>query len=196
MHIIGGKYKNRRLITPKGNLTRPTASRLREALFNICQNFIEETTFLDLFAGSGAMGLEALSRGAKSAAFVDSSQEAVRCIKRNVAVLQVEKSCEVFSGQVFSLLKILEKQHKQYDLIFADPPYNTAIEIAGDRFLYSEYIIHLMDKSALLTPGGTLFVEEDARHPPKVDLKHLVLKDSRKFGTSILQRYEKTPNSG
>lgn len=191
MYIIGGMYKHHRLAVPKGNQTRPTASRLREALFNICQTYIEEASFLDLFAGSGAMGLEALSRGARAATFVDNSQEAVRCIKRNIASLKAESQCEVLGSQVFTLLKLFERQKKVYDLIYVDPPYNTSIDIAGEVFLYSEYIIHLIDKSSLLTPGGTLFVEEDARHPPKIPTNHLILKDSRKFGHSLLQRYEK-----
>jgi 16S rRNA (guanine966-N2)-methyltransferase len=191
MFIIGGQYKHRRLATPKGNLTRPTAGRLREALFNICQTYIKDAAFLDLFAGSGAMGLEALSRGARSATFVDNSQEAVRCIKRNIGDLKVEKECEVFYGQAFSTLKLFEKQQKTFDVIYIDPPYNTPIDIAGETFLYSEYIIHLIDKSALLIPGGTLFVEEDSRHPPKIATEHLELKDSRKFGHSLLQRYNR-----
>ncbi len=191
MHIIGGKYKHRSLSSPKGDQTRPTASRLREALFNICQTYVEGADFLDLFAGSGAMGLEALSRGARSATFVDNSQEAVRCIKRNIAALKAEDDCTVLFGQVLSLLKLFERQGKVYDLIYVDPPYNTSIEIAGEIYLYSESIIHQIDKSSLLISGGTLFVEEDARHPPKIATDHLILKDSRKFGHSLLQRYEK-----
>lgn len=192
MYIIGGRYKHLRLVTPKGTQTRPTASRLREALFNICQNYIEDADFLDLFAGSGAMGLEALSRGARSATFVDASKEAVRCIRRNIAALKVETDCQVLCGQMSSLLKLLERQNKQYNLIYADPPYHTSMDLAGEVCLYSEYVVRFVDSSTLLIPGGTLFIEEDARHPPKVEPLHsLILKDSRKFGHSLLQRYEK-----
>lgn len=192
MYIIGGTFKHHRLITPKGNQTRPTASKLRQALFNICQNFIEDARFLDLFAGSGAMGLEALSRGACTATFVDASKEAIRCIKHNIAHLKVEQTCEVFCGQVPTLLKFLEKQHKKYDLIYADPPYNTRIEFAGQTLLYSEYVVNYVDASALLVPGGTLFIEEDARFPPQSTPLTLALKDSRKFGHSLLQTYQKS----
>lgn len=191
MHIIGGKYKQRTLSTPKGNLTRPTAARLREALFNICQTYIEDANFLDLFAGSGAMGLEALSRGARFATFVDNSQAAIRCIKSNIAALKVEDSSEVFCGQVMSLLQLFARKEGRYDIIYADPPYNTPVKIAGKAFLYSEYIIQLIDRSLLLGPRGILFIEEDARHPPKITPENLILKDSRKFGHSLLQRYER-----
>lgn len=190
MYVIGGTHKHHRLSAPKGNQTRPTASRLREALFNICQGYIQEAKFLDLFAGSGAMGLEAVSRGAQSATFVDNSPEAIRCIKRNIATLKVENQTEVFGGQALALLKLFERQQKRYDIIYVDPPYNTPIDIGGEIFLYSEYVIHLLDKSPILMPGGTLFVEEDADHPPKTVTQHLILKDSRKFGHSLLQRYE------
>jgi len=191
MHIIAGLYKNRRLNTPKNNLTRPTSSKLRESIFNICQHSIEDSVFLDLFAGSGAMGLEALSRGASKALFVDVNRQAVNCIKENVAQLKVEKQCEIFCGQVFALLKLFAKQNRQFDFIYADPPYNTSVDIMGQVFLYSEYVVHSLDSSHLLAPNGTLIVEEDARHPPTIIPTHLVLEDSRKFGHSLIQIYKK-----
>lgn len=192
MYIIGGLYKNHRLTTPKGNQTRPTSAKLRESLFNICQNYIAESHFLDLFAGSGAMGLEALSRGACTATFVDVNRQAIDCIKKNVAHLKVEKKCEVFCGQVSALMKLFSKQNRQFDLIYADPPYNTSLDLAGQMLLYSEFVIHSIDENHLLVPGGTLFIEEDSRYPPKILPKNLILKDSRKFGHTLIQIYEKT----
>lgn len=191
MYIVGGKFKHQRLFAPKSNLTRPTSSKLREALFNICQNYIADADFLDLFAGSGAMGLEAISRGARSATFVEISREAVRIIKRNIENLKVEQQCEVLCGQVLALLKLLERHNRQFDIIYVDPPYNTKIDIAGELLMYSEWMIRSIDENSLLKPGGTLFIEEDARHPPQIELRSLVLKDSRKFGHTLLQRYEK-----
>jgi len=193
MHIIGGLFKNHRLTTPKGNLTRPTSSKLRESLFNICQSYIIESHFLDLFAGSGAMGLEALSRGASTATFVDVNRQAIDCIKKNAAHLKIENQCEIFCGQVTLLLKLLSKQNRQFDIIFADPPYNTSLDLDGKKFLYSEFVIHSVDENHLLVPGGTLFVEEDGRYPPKVPTKTLILKDSRKFGQTLVQVYKKLP---
>lgn len=192
MYIIAGLYRRQRLATPKGEQTRPTASRLRESLFNICQGFIEGARFLDLFAGSGAMGLEALSRGATSATFIESHKEAIRCLEHNVSQLHVQSQCRILQGSVFSRLPWLEKQHQQFDIIFADPPYQTADtqEEEREQLWYSEKLIRLIDKSQLLAPDGTLFIEEDIRYQPDLkDLKKLELVDSRRMGHTALQRY-------
>lgn len=190
MQIIGGKYKGRTLFSPKGKETRPTSGRLRESFFNICQSYIEEADFLDLFAGSGAMGLEALSRGARSATFVDASKEAVRSIQKNVGSLGVEQQCAVMAGQVFQLLDYLGRQKKQFHIIFADPPYNTRVEFGGVERLISEHLIEMIDKGDLLLPGGKLFVEEAARCPIKMgELKQLAAHAPRKFGDTLLYGY-------
>ncbi|CAF24583.1 unnamed protein product [Candidatus Protochlamydia amoebophila UWE25] len=188
MYIITGLYRHKRLVTPKDDLTRPTASRLREALFNICQNFIEEAAFLDLFAGSGAIGFEALSRGAKSATFIDSSKEALKCQQKNASLLGVEQQCQLLYGEVFTLLEYLKKQQKRFNIIFADPPY--AKQVYANEPSYSEKIIRCIDTSDLLAEKGTLFIEEDSRFSPQLnDLKKLQLINSRKIGHSSLQRY-------
>lgn len=190
MYIIAGQYRHQRLTTPKGMQTRPTASRLRESLFNICQGFIENARFLDLFAGSGAIGLEALSRGAQAVTFIDASKEAVRCQQANASTLNVQAQCQILHGQVFTLLPWLEKQHKQFDIIFADPPYATVAD-PEDKQFYSEKIIRYLDASNLLAEEGVIFIEEESRFQPQInDLKKLRLVDSRKMGHTTLQRYE------
>ncbi len=191
MHIISGLYKNRRLNTPKGQSTRPTSAKVRESLFNICQHYVEESHFLDLFAGSGAMGFEALSRGASRATFVEIDRQAVNCIKTNAAQLEVEKQCEILCGQVPALLKLFSKQNRQFDLVYADPPYNTSTDQQGQVFLYSEYVVYCFDHNHLLVPGGTLIIEEDSRCVPNYVPTNLVLKDSRKYGHSVIQIYTK-----
>src|SRR5436305_1632219 len=103
MRIIAGTFKNRRLIAPKGDATRPTTEQLRESLFNICQHYLEGAHFLDLFAGSGAMGLEALSRGASYATFVDNNKESVGYIHANVEALKVGGHSKVICGDVFTI---------------------------------------------------------------------------------------------
>lgn len=185
MHIIGGLYKQRKLHVPKGDKTRPTGGRLREAVFNICQTYIEGSTFLDLFAGSGAMGLEALSRGASQAVFVDSSKEAIRCLEHNVKALEVQKQSEIIYGNVFQIIHLLDGQKRRFDLIFADPPYNTLI----DSITYSEMVIQLIDQSSLLNEGGYLFVEEAASAAPKIVPKTLQLIKSRKCGDTVLLQF-------
>ncbi|MCE2983563.1 MAG: 16S rRNA (guanine(966)-N(2))-methyltransferase RsmD [Parachlamydia sp.] len=188
MHIISGLYRRHPLAAPKTQLTRPTASRLREALFNICQNYIEAVDFLDIFAGSGAMGFEALSRGAASATFIDSSKEAIRCIEKNAAALNVKSASHIIYGEVISQLGRLAARQKGYGIIFADPPYLTM----GDSSLYlSEEILVLFDKSPLLLPSGDLFLEEDHRFQPREGLlQNLQLIDQRRMGPAVLQHYQ------
>ncbi len=190
MFIIAGLYRRQRLSVPKGSQTRPTASRLREALFNICQHSIEGAHFLDLFAGSGAMGLEALSRGAQSATFVDAHREAIRCIQQNVAHLQVQSQSYILQGEVFTLLKSLEKQGKVFDIIYADPPYKTPVSPSSTA-LYSQQIIQWIDTHHVLAPGGLLFIEEDFHSQPQLDqLMTLKLNGSRRMGHAALQQYQ------
>src|SRR5437016_7699125 len=110
MHIIGGRYRNRTIAAPKGLATRPTSGALRESLFNICQHYIEGARFLDLFAGSGAMGLEALSRGAGHAFFIDNSRDAVNCLKGNAKKLLVEEQVTIRYGDVFQILERLASE--------------------------------------------------------------------------------------
>lgn len=192
MHIIAGYYRQRPLVVPKRGQTRPTSSKLRAAFFNMCQHTVEEAHFLDLFAGSGAMGLEALSRGAASATFIDNDQEAIQCIKRNIATLKVENSCHVYRGSVFALLAKLAHDKRVFNLIFADPPYHMPVQIAGQSapLPCSSALVLQLDQYQLLPPGGWLFVEEDVRAKPILSaLKSLVLEESRQFGDTILQRY-------
>lgn len=189
MFIIAGLYRRQRLITPKSSQTRPTANRLREALFNICQQVIENARFLDIFAGSGAMGLEALSRGAQSAAFIESHKEAIHCIEHNVTHLQVQDKAQILRGEAFAMLKWLEQRGQKFDIIYADPPYRTLAPRSSD--FYSIEIIKWIDTHALLNPGGLLFIEEDFRSQPEIEqLSTLKLVDSRRMGHAALQQYQ------
>lgn len=190
MHIIGGLYRGYRLQMPKGKRTRPTASRLRESLFNICQNFIDGVHILDLFAGSGAVGFEALSRGAAFATFVESDREAFNCIKKNASHLNVENRCQFLYGDAFTMLKKLERKQLSYEVIYADPPYGSSLKDEQAVQLFSTEVISWVDRHHLLTSGGSLFVEEDAQYSPQPPLlTTLNLRSSRRYGQSILQHY-------
>lgn len=190
MFIIAGLYRRQKLITPKSGQTRPTANRLRQALFNICQQDIEGVRFLDIFAGSGAMGLEALSRGAQFATFIDSDKEALHCIERNIAHLKVQNQTQILRGEAFAMLKRLEQQGQTFDIIYADPPYRTPAPRSS--LFYSAEIVHWIDQHALLKPGGLLFIEEEFHSQPEIPhLETLKLKDSRRMGHAALQQYRK-----
>lgn len=192
MQIIAGIFKNRKLQTPKGLQTRPTASRLRESLFNIVQSYIEDSRFLDLFAGSGAMGLEALSRGAKEATFIDHHKDSIQMINHNIKLLEVEAQARVIMGNVFQLLDRLNKKGDRFDIIFADPPYNTYIKSAFGDLSYGETIIKVIDENDLLVPDGDLFIEDGHEARFINDLKTLKLVSLRKSGKAFLHQLRKT----
>jgi 16S rRNA (guanine966-N2)-methyltransferase len=185
MYIIAGQYRHRRLTSPKGLQTKPTMSSIREAVFNICQNSIEKSSFLDLYAGSGAMGFEALSRGAGSVVFVDSSRESVKCLRENAALLSVQRQIEIFSSSVMSTLNILKTKKRFFDIIYADPPYRQTDLIE---------LIQCIDTHQLLASGGILFIEEAVDAAPDLDhlmgdLINLSLKSSRRYGNTLLLQF-------
>mgnify|MGYP000877321993 CR=1 FL=1 len=128
MRVIAGKARRLLLTTPPGYDTRPTTDRIKETLFNILNPHIPGSDFLDLFSGSGAIGIEALSRGARYAAFVENSRVALDCIRANLKTTGLEKDAEVFAMDALKALRMLEIKGKVFDLIFMDPPYDCNLE--------------------------------------------------------------------
>ncbi len=173
LRIIGGTFRNRPIKSPKGDRTRPTSALLRKALFDICQPFIEGAAFLDLFAGSGAIGIEAISRGAAHATLVDKDKQALDCILANLKTLGIESECTVIAGAAPAALKRLKKP---FDIVYIDPPYGQ-VEIAP--------LLAFFDTEGLLNPGAHVFVETDREFEP-LPLKHLVFREKRKYGNSFL----------
>jgi 16S rRNA (guanine(966)-N(2))-methyltransferase RsmD len=188
MRIFGGQLKNKVLKQPKNGAIRPTTGKLREAVFNICQGEMDGAAVLDLFAGSGAMGFEAMSRGAASVLFVDNDLSSVKAIQENIAVLGLKNSARVIAGEAVSTLSKFAKQGQQFDWIYVDPPYG-AIGPSGRP--YSHEILAIIDASSLLKSDGTLFIEETAAAAPSPsdELKTLSLKSARRFGRSTLLHY-------
>lgn len=149
MRIISGTKRGKALTSPPGAQVRPTTSMVKEAVFNILQFGIEGRRFLDLFAGSGQMGLEALSRGAREAVFVDSSREALRVIERNIAAAGFEKSSRVVAADFEGYLR---GERGTFDIAFLDPPYHEglmerALELTAGR----------------MSPGGVMLCEHGSR---------------------------------
>lgn len=126
MRVIAGSRRSIRLTTVKGDKVRPTTDRIKETLFNILQPDIPGASFLDLFSGSGAIGIEALSRGAKEAVLVEQDREALDCIRTNLKATRFENEAQVKAGDVLTVLRTL--QHAPFDLIFMDPPYGMSWE--------------------------------------------------------------------
>lgn len=126
MRVIAGTARSLRLKTPEGLDTRPTADRIKETLFNMIQGEIPHCIFLDLFAGSGGIGIEALSRGASHAYFVENGKEAIGCIQENIAFTKFTESATLLKQDVFSALSMIHE--KEVDIIFMDPPYQAGYE--------------------------------------------------------------------
>ena len=123
MRVISGSVRGRKLKEPTGDHIRPTSGKVKESIFNIIQFDIEGRRVLDLFAGTGQLGIEALSRGAKSAVFIDSYTNSIKLIKENLKICGFTEKADVFSGDA---LRYLENKEK-FDIIFIDPPYDTGL---------------------------------------------------------------------
>ena len=147
MRVIAGIARSVPLITPRGLETRPTSDQIKETLFNMLQGYTEGANFLDLYAGSGQIGIEALSRGAEFAAFVKKSDEAVKCIKANVDKTKFADKSMILKLEVLSGIRTLELEKKRFDIVFLDPPYNQGLEqgiltaLVGSAILNDEVII-------------------------------------------------------
>ena len=142
MRVIAGKARRLILRTIEGLDTRPTTDRIKETLFNMLNPMLVDCDFLDLFSGSGAIGIEALSRGAKSAIFVENNRAAVSCIKTNLNITGLEESAQILELDVISSLKALELKGNVFDVIFMDPPYNQLLERQVLEALQSSNIIY------------------------------------------------------
>ena len=129
MRVISGKSRGKKLVSLEGDNTRPTLDRVKEALFNIIQFDIKDAVVLDLFAGTGALGVEALSRGAKEVIFCDKVPNAIKVIKQNVTNTNNLDKATIINKDCKDVLEDLSKQNKKLDIVFLDPPYRTNLAI-------------------------------------------------------------------
>jgi 16S rRNA (guanine(966)-N(2))-methyltransferase RsmD len=173
VRVIAGRYGGRRLQAPPGEATRPTGDRVREALFSILGDRVDGARVLDLFAGSGALGIEALSRGASAATFVDSSPAAQRAIAANLEALGAE--AEVRRQDALRFLDSASGGARQYDLVFLDPPYRLAGRLGPGL---SELL------PGVLASGAWVVAEGDRRAPLELDLP---LHDERRYGDTLIR---------
>ena len=171
MRIIAGSRKGHRIEAPKGTATRPTSDRVRESVFNIVAPWVEDAHVLDLFAGSGAMGLEALSRGAARAVFVEGDLDACRTIERNLDKLGLHG--EVRCADV---LEAIANERRRYDLVFCDPPYAESDDGSLARYL-----------PGLLADDGLLVFETAAKVEPELPLTK---RTSRRYGAARITLFE------
>ena len=181
MRVIAGKYRSRVLIGPGAQRLRPTSDRLRETLFNVLGPSVADSLFVDLFAGTGAVGIEAISRGARETIFVESSAKAARLIRENLKTLDILSGAELIEAPVLRGLEKMATRHLLADFIFLDPPY----ENTGN---YIE-VLEFLDASHLIAPRGIVIVE----HYRKTELPEFLtrLECARQIeqGDAILSLY-------
>ena len=171
MRVVAGAFRGRRIEAPRGRATRPTADRVREALFSILGP-VDGFTVLDLFAGSGALGIEALSRGAAEAVFVDHDSRAVAAVERNLAAVGAE--ARVHRRDALGWLAAAAREGLTFDLVFVDPPYSSAGRVAARL---SERL------PAVLTDSSLTVTESDKRAPLAIDLPRV---DERVYGDTLI----------
>lgn len=182
MRIIAGRWKGRIIESLKGTSTRPTYDRVKEAIFNILQGYIPDSIVLDLFAGTGNLGLEALSRGCKKAVFVEKNPHVARILNKNRRNLGCMDQSQVICDDVFHAIKHLSGKEK-FDVIFADPPYNTGLDVK---------ILNAIAESDVMGSCCIIMLEHASRTylPDEVGVIRKI--QSRKYGNTGISIYRKS----
>lgn len=177
MRVITGEKKGRKLAAPMGLATRPTSEMTKEAVFSAIQFEIEGANFCDLFAGSGQMGIEALSRGARRAYFVENSSEANSCIRENIKSLELADESEIISGDVFTFIKTTSVT---FDIVFLDPPYNSQ--------MLHELLPLIGEKVSL---GGVILCETEKREETPSEAGKFTKVKEYKYGKAKISAYRR-----
>lgn len=175
MRVITGVSRGRRLVTPAGLDVRPTADNVKEAVFSIIQFYVEGRRFLDAFAGSGQMGIEALSRGAASAVFIDSSRQSLDAVRKNLSATGLEKKAVVVKGDT---LAYLSSRRDSFDIAFLDPPYRTGL---------LQSALELMPD--VMSRNGIVICEHPADEELEESVGRLLLKKRHKYGRIMISVY-------
>lgn len=181
MRIIAGKYRGRRLKVPSTKFTRPTTDKVREALFNILTNRInfDGIAVLDIYAGSGSLGLEALSRGAASIDFVEKNIQIYKILQQNIISLGTVLNCKIFKMEAISFSRMAD--HKKYDLIFADPPF-----FKDDI----HYVVENLLAGDFLTEEALIIIERSIQTKEK-DIEKFGIEPFKRIGDTLLYEFEK-----
>lgn len=177
MRIVGGNLRGGKLHTFRGDGIRPTADRVRESIFNIIRAQVSAASVLDLFAGTGALGIEALSRGAARAVFVDSSPEAVSLVGRNVKKFSLEGRSKIFRRDIAKSLNHVTPPESLFNLVFMDPPYNTGL--IGRTLV-------MLQKCDVLEKGAIVVMEHSPSEATTADERFFTVTDSRRYGKTLV----------
>ena len=189
MRIISGKARGTKLYTLEGTNTRPTLDRVKESVFNIIQSDINEAIVLDLFSGSGAIGLEMLSRGAKRAVLCDKSKEAFEIIKKNIEKTHMKENAEIYNLDFDACIEKVKNQ--KFDIIYLDPPYETT---------YISKSLEKIIRYNMIEQDGTIIIETDDEQRILDEIKNIEIEivDKRKYGraTIIFLKEKEEPRKG
>lgn len=185
MRVISGKARGTKLNSIESITTRPTLDRVKESLFNILQEYINQKVVLDLFAGSGALGIEALSRNAKNATFCDNNKQAIQMIRTNLERTRLLEKSEIINLDYKKCIELLNTKNKKFDLIFLDPPYKEDIAIDS---------LKLIIKNNLVNNKGIIVIETDEvirdlkelNDAMIIELQNVKIFDQRKYGRANL----------
>ena len=181
MRVIAGLCKGRKLHPPKGFPIRPTADHLRESLFNILVGQIEDACILDLFAGTGSLGIEALSRGARSCVFIDKTRQAVDLIRRNLAACRLTDRGMVLQKDILRGLEFLTPRGLEFDVVFADPPYERG---------YVKPVLESLNACDAILDDGAIVVEHSRSEVVPEQMTHLRQSSQRRYGKTLVSFYE------
>jgi 16S rRNA (guanine(966)-N(2))-methyltransferase RsmD len=181
LRVIAGSAKKRLLRVPAGWTGRPTADRIKESLFNILGNLVLDCKFLDLFAGTGNIGIEALSRGALRAVFVEKDYRAAGTVMLNLKLTGFEGNSKVIRGDVFKALRQLSEKGEVFDVVFLDPPYSRGFEVP---------VIRKILEQKILSPGGLIIAESSKREEMPAAILKAALTRQERYGDTMISFYQ------
>lgn len=184
MRVISGSAKGRPLKAVPGNGTRPTTDKVKEAMFSIIGPYFDGGHVLDLFAGTGGLGIEALSRGMEHGVFIDMEYKSIEVIKSNVQSARLTEQAEIYRNEAGRALKVLQKREAIFDLVFLDPPY---------RMKNGIELMQEMHERGLLNPGATIVLEFETGHPYPTECQHFIGVRQAEYGDTTLYVYRYEP---
>lgn len=180
MRVISGEFKGRNLEQIVGIEIRPTSDRVKESLFNILGTRLTDCAFLDLFAGTGGIGIEAYSRGAAQVVFIDESSKSIKILKSNLDKLSISDKVEVYNTDYLNAIKRLDYDNKKFDIIFIDPPYLKGFE---------QIALLQISECNMLADEGIIVVEHDLKDKMQENIGKLKLTRQNRYGNTMLSFY-------
>ena len=180
MRVIGGALKGKKLCPIRGLTIRPTTDYLRESIFNILAGGVEDAIVLDLFAGTGSLGIEALSRGAATAVFVDKDPRAIKALTRNICACCLEGRSTILKQDIVRGLSFLKSIGHAFELVFIDPPYDKG---------FVERTMQLLDRAKSTSDGVSIVIEHSRREVLPEKVARFILSDQRHYGKTLVSFY-------